>query len=225
MGIVDRTVRRSVTRHRCPRRLAAPVVVASVLGVATLLAACSDLASSADATVRIEAEDRNQALRLRQELMSQASTWGGVRVGERTAEKEGDISLTFSLPGKNLDAALGNIQTLDAQVDSTSIDVDRQDVDRTATTTAGTQSSDGDGQIELRVEIAADEPAAGAGALLRLVMAIFSVVGMAATAVWILHAWRRRFGRTETVRPPRNIVDLSDPPTEETPRVPRAPWN
>jgi hypothetical protein len=195
------------------------MVVAIVLGVA----ACSDLGNDADATVRIDASDRNQALRLRQDVLQQASTWGGVRVGEQTAEQEGDITLTFSLPGRNLDTALGNIGTLDAERRSTSIDVDREDVDRTATTVAGTPAEGSDGQITLRVEIAS-EPEAGAGALLRLVMAVFSVVGMVATALWVANAWKRRFGRAEPTRPPRNI-DLSDPPTEETPRVPRAPWN
>ena len=188
-----------------------------------VVAGCSDLANSADATVRIGAADRNQALRLRQDLLQQAPSWGGVRVGERTAEQEGDISLTFSLPGRNLDTALGNIGNLDAERRSTSIDVERDDVDRTATTVAGTPSEGSDGEVTLKVEISSEQEA-GAGAVLRLVMAIFSVVGMVATAMWVANAWRRRFGRHDTPRPPRNI-DLSDPPTEETPRVPRAPWN
>jgi hypothetical protein len=180
--------------------------------------------NDADATVRLDVADRNQALRLRQEVLQQASSWGGIRVGEESAEQEGDITLEFSLPGRNLDTALGNIGTLDAERRSTSIDVDPEDVDRTATTVAGTPSEGSDGRITLRVEISSEQDA-GAGALLRLVMAIFSVVGMVATALWIGNAWKRRFGRHDPPRTPRTIVDISDPPTEETPRVPRAPWN
>jgi hypothetical protein len=61
----------------------------------------------------------------------------------------------------------------------------------------------------------------GAGALVQLVMAVFSVVGMVATAGWVMRWWRAR--RPGTEPPRRNIdrVDLrDDPPTQETPRVP-----
>ncbi len=207
-----------------------------IVGLLLAAAGCSDLGNQADATIRIDAEDRNQALQLRQELLQQAPSWGGVRVGEDTAEKEGEISLTFSLPGRNLDAAIGGIQSMDADVDSTSIDVDRKDVERTTTTagaSGGTPSESDDGEITLRVDVTAAPEAAGAGAVLRLLMAVFSVIGMVASALWISHAWKRRFGREESPRPRRRIggadldvdVDLSDPPTQETPRVPREPWN
>lgn len=195
------------------------------MSATVLLAGCSDLANSADATVTINAKDRAQALRLRQELLEQASTWGGVRVGERSTEQEGDVSLTFSLPGRNLDAALGAINRLDAEIDSTKIDVDRDEVDRTATTAAGTPSDQSDGDIKLKVQIDASQQA-GPGALLRLVMALFSVIGMVATVMWIGNAWRKRFPRPDPPGPRRvGVVDISDPPTQETPRVPRNPWN
>lgn len=209
----------------------------ALLAGLTILAGCSDLGNQADATIRIDAQDRNQALQLRQELLQQAPSWGGVRVGEDTAEKEGEISLTFSLPGRNLDAAIGGIQSMDADVDSTSIDVEREDVERTTTTASSSGSSSqtaDDGEITLRVDVTAAPEAAGAGAVLRLLMAIFSVIGMVATALWISQAWKRRFGREDPPRPRRRIggadlddvdVDLSDPPTQETPRVPREPWN
>lgn len=178
--------------------------------------------------MKIDAADRPQALRLRQDLLDQAPSWGGVRVGERTAEQAGDISLTFSLPGRNLDAALGSINRLDADIDTTDIDVDRAAVDRTATTAAnpsfrGTAPASAPEQVRLRVDIAA-RAQPGAGALLRLVMAVFSVVGMVATVVWIVGAWRRRFSEERPQRRRRRVVDISDPPTEETPVVPRDPW-
>lgn len=210
----------------------AAALLCTTLALVALPAACSELGNQADATVKIEAADRPQALRLRQDLLDQAASWGGVRVGERTAEQQGDISLTFSLPGRNLDAALGSINRLDADIDSTDIDVDRSAVDRTATTaasrsprtgTSGNPTGDADGQIHLRVDIAA-KAGPGAGALVRLVMAIFSVVGMVATVMWVVGAWRRRFSQERPQRRRRRIVDISDPPTEETPVVPRDPW-
>lgn len=186
---------------------------------------CSDLNGDAGATVRIDASDRPQAMRIRQDILDRAPSWGGVRVGEQTAESEGDISLTFALPGRNLDAALGSLDRLGVAIDSTKIDVDRSDVDRNATTTAPrSPSGDGsDGDIRLHVQITA-KPAGGAGALLRFVMAAFSVVGVVATVRWCTDAWRRRFGRDRRQRRRRSVVDISDPPTEETPIVGRDPW-
>lgn len=185
---------------------------------------CSGLGDQADATVKITAKDGAQALRLRQDLLDQSASWGGVRVGEKTTEKEGDTSLTFSLPGHDLDAALGAIHRLDAQIDSTDIAVERTDVDRTATTASSTPSARNptDGQILLRVDVSS-RPQAGAGALLRLVMAVFSVIGMVATALWVTGAWKRRFSRQRPERR-RSIVDISDPPTAETPTVRGDPW-
>ena len=196
--------------------------------VALVLGGCSDLVQQADATVDIAAEDTNQATQLRQDLLQRAPSWGGVRVAEDTEEQRGDISLTFSLPGRNLDAALGTIHSLDADVESQSIDVERGDVERTTTTAKeGTPSAGDDGQVTLRVNISSQPAAAGAGAVLRLVMAVFSIIGMVATALWISRAWKKRFGAEDSPRPRRrNIdVDLSDPPTQETPQVPRGPWN
>lgn len=208
--------------------MTAAALCAALAVIALATGACSELGNRADATVKIDARDRPEALRLRQELLDQSSTWGGIRIGERTVEQEGDISLTFSLPGKNLDAALGSINHLDAQIDSTDIDVDRTDVDRTATTVAtgtsrGTDANASDGQIRLQVLIAS-KPDTGAGALLRLVMAVFSVIGMVATVLWVKSLWKRRFPKDPPERRRRTIVDISDPPTAETPIVPRDPW-
>lgn len=202
------------------------MVLVALLTVVTTLAGCSDLGNQADATVKIQAADMPQAMRLRQDLLDQASAWGGVRVGERSTEQDGDVSLTFSLPGRNLDAALGSINHLGVDVDSTDIDVDRSDVDRSATTSAPARTSSGqsDGQIRLRVQIAT-APAAGFGAVFRLVMAVFSLVGMVATVLWVRNVWQRRSSRRSRAgRGPRTIVDISDPPTEETPIVGRDPW-
>lgn len=202
-------------------------LAATAIGLLVVLTGCSDLTDRADATVTIDAQDRAHALRLRQELLDQSSSWGGVRVGERTTERDGDASLTFSLPGRNLDAALGSIRRLDGELDSTRIDVDRSEIDRNAPSTsapAGTRSDADDGEITLRVDVQSSTPA-GAGAFVRLVMSLFSVVGMVATVMWIGNAWRRRFPRE---RPPqrRRVIDLGgDPPTEQTPTVPRDPRN
>jgi hypothetical protein len=191
------------------------------------LTACSDLLQKADATVVLEAPDRPAVLRLRQELLDQSSTWGAVRVGENTAEQKGDTALTFSLPGRNLDAALGSINRLDAVVRSTTIDVEPDQVDRNApatTAAAGADPTKTD-RVRLRVEIA-EQAAGGAGAFLRLVMALFSVIGMVAVGLWVLNWFRRR----NEPKPPaerrrRRIIDMrGDPPTEETPRVPQQPW-
>jgi hypothetical protein len=191
-----------------------------------VLAGCSDLTNSADATVVLQAEDQPAVLRLRQELLDQAASWGGVRVGEKTAEQQGDTALTFSLPGQNLDAALGSIGRLDAKVASTSIDVQPEQVDRNAPSTTVAPGADPSeaGRVRLRVEIGS-ETTAGAGAVLRLVMAVFSVVGMVATVLWIGSWWRRRQHPDEP-RPRRaRVLDITgDPPTQETPQVPRDPW-
>jgi len=200
------------------------VAFATVVAASGALTACSDLLQQADAVVVLEAPDRPAVLRLRQELLDQSGSWGGVRVGETTAEQQGDTALTFSLPGRNLDAALGSIGRLNAVVRSTSIDVKPEQVDRNAPVTTSAPGADAPGadRVRLRVEIAEASPG-GAGALLRLVMAVFSVVGMVAVGLWILN-WTRRRGQPSTPSDGRRrrIIDMrGDPPTEETPRVPR----
>lgn len=207
----------------CPGPALAAVALLVLL---VLTGGCSDMLerSQADAVVVLDAPDRAAVLRLRQEVLAQAGTWGGVRVGEKTAEQDGDTALTFALPGPNLDIALSGIGRLKAEVRSTSIDVDPEQVDRTTPAT-GTDGRAEDNSVRLRVEIDEQRPA-GAGAALRLVMAVFSVVGMVATGLWIVHWWRRRGEEP----PPsdgrrRRIVDVrGDPPTEETPQVPWRDW-
>ena len=62
-------------------------------------------------------------------------------------------------------------------------------------------------------------------AFLQLIMAVFSVVGMVATAGWIMRWWRRRGERTVPPRRRIDRVDLRDgPPTQETPAIPPDPW-
>ncbi len=192
-----------------------------------LLAGCSDLldTSAVDAVVVIEADDQDQVLLTRQEILAEASTWGGTRVGEQTTDAS-ETALEFTLPGQNLDTALGSLSDLEAPVVSRSIDVDAEQVTRgTATTVEGAEPPDPTAsQVRLRVEVREATPA-GAGAFLQLIMAVFSVVGMVATAGWIMRWWRRRGERTVPPRRRIDRVDLRDgPPTQETPAIPPDPW-
>jgi hypothetical protein len=187
-----------------------------------LTTGCSDLldTNKADAVVQIEADDQPAVLQTRQEVLASAPTWGGTRVGEQTT-KPTESALEFMLPGENLDMALGALGRLDARVVSTTIDVDADQIERPTTTAAedGDTPDPTEGQVRLRVEVTEASPT-GAGAVVRLVMALFSVVGMIATVMWIVNWWRRR---GEHLTPRRRIdrVDLrEDPPTQETPRVP-----
>jgi hypothetical protein len=197
--------------------------VCGAVAVALLVGGCSGLldTDSVDAVVQIEADDQAQVLRTRQELLASADTWGGTRVGEQTVAAD-ETALEFTLPGQNLEIALGAIGELDARVVATTIDVDAEQLDRTPPTTAEGEAppEPADTQVRLRVEVTEATPA-GAGAFLQLIMAVFSIIGVVATVGWIVGWWRRRGERT--VPPRRNIdrVDLrDDPPTQETPRVP-----
>jgi uncharacterized iron-regulated membrane protein len=208
-------------RRPTPALLAA--LVAAAFGVVLGVTGCSDLLdTNADAVIQLEAEDQDQVLLTRQEVLASASTWGGTRVGEQTTQPN-ESALEFSLPGENLEMALGAISELDARVVSRTIDVDPAQVDRTPPTTTERDQDPPDPaerQVRLRVEVTEASPG-GAGALVQLVMAVFSVVGMVATAGWVMRWWRAR--RPGTEPPRRNIdrVDLrDDPPTQETPRVP-----
>ena len=187
--------------------------------MALLATGCSDLLDTdkADAVVEIEAADQPAVLQTRQEVLAGAPTWGGTRVGEQTTAAD-STALEFVLPGANLEMALGALGRLEARVVSTTIDVDAEQIDRPVTSTDGSEAEPEDGTVRLRVEVS-EATGAGPGALLRLVMALFSVVGMVATVLWVLGWWRRR---GEHVPPRRRIdrVDLREPPTQETPRVP-----
>lgn len=192
-----------------------------------LLGGCSNLLdpSAADAVVVLEADGADQVLLTRQEVLAGAPAWGGTRVGEQTTDAS-QTALEFTLPGQNLDAALGALADLDAPVVSRSIDVDAEQVTREPVTTVegGDPPDPADRQVRLRVEVEEAAPA-GAGALLQLVMAVFSVVGMVATAGWIMRWWRRRGERTVPPRRQIDRVDLRDgPPTQETPAIPPDPW-
>jgi len=203
------------------------VVRAALIGVCAVTAivgtACSDLldTNTADAVIQIEADDQPAVLTTRQEVLASAPEWGGKRVAEQTMTPD-ETALEFMLPGEKLEIALGALDRLEARIVSTTIEVDSAQIERATTTTAdGTPAAADpeDGQVRLRVEIEQARPA-GAGALLRVVMALFSIVGMVATVMWILNWWRRR---GEDLPPRRRIdrVDLrGDPPTQETPRVP-----
>jgi hypothetical protein len=196
------------------RRTAAAV---GLLVAALAPAACSDLlAESEDVVVRLEAADRAAVRRVRQDVLAAAPDFGGVRVGEQTVDT-GSSALVFSLPGDRLDIALGLLERLDAEVVETDIDVDVRQLERDAadapsTDDTGRRGAAGadDGIVRLRVEVE--------GAL-RALMALFSVVGVVATARWA----RERLGGTRR-RGRRHVEPLDlrgDPPTEETPRVPR----
>lgn len=202
-------------------------VAVALAAVAMLASGCSGLLDDdrADAVVEIEADDQAMVLRTRQEVLASATTWGGTRVAEETVEAN-ETALEFTLPGENLEIALGAIGALDARVVSTTIDVDAEQIDRTTTPPADTDDDAEPAEpatVRLRVEVSEGTPG-GAGALVQLVMGIFSIVGMVATVGWILNWWRRRGDSVRTGRAgTRNIdrVDLrEDPPTQETPRVP-----
>lgn len=235
------------TTAQHPRRIAIASTFAATIAlvIALVAAGCSDIGNRADATVSIQAKDVNDALQVRQKLLAQAQTWGGARIGEQTDEQEGNVSLTFSLPGRNLDGAIDAVRAMGPQVDSTSVDVDRNEIERTTTTkpnkgatSATTDATDAtDGEVTLQVKVAANPAPAGAGAALRLIMAIFSLIGIAASTKWVADKYKQRFGHPDDRRRSRRRIgepdpidpscdiDLSDPPTQETPHVPPAPWN
>jgi len=207
-------------------RRAVPRALFAALLLATVGTGCSSLGSDkADVVLRLEAEDRAALQRTRHEVLTSAGTWGGTRVAEESTEPD-ETALEFSLPGQNLDIALGALNALDAETVETLIDVDPEQVDRTTAPPEG-ESAGEVPSVRLRVEVT-EAAAAPAGALGRMVLAIFSVIGMVATAGWVLKLWRRR-GEALEQRAPRirNIdrVDLrEDPPTQETPQVPPG-WN
>jgi hypothetical protein len=215
------TTARLTTARLTTARAAA--CLAAVLVVVLGATGCSDLLDTgqADAVIQLEADDQDQVLLTRQDVLASAPTWGGTRVGEQTTEPN-ETALEFTLPGENLELALSAISELDARVVGRTIDVDPSQVDRTPTTTEPGQDppDPAERQVRLRVEVTEAAPA-GAGAFVQLLMALFSVIGVVATVGWVLR-WRR--GRHPTAPPPRRNIDRVDlreePPTQETPRVP-----
>jgi len=162
------------------------------LTAAAGLVGCSSITESkADATVKLQAEDQPAVLRLRQEILTGSKTWGAVRIGEESSDSDRDSVLVFSLPGPNLDAALGGLNRLDATIESTDIDVDPEKLDRSVTTTiaSGTAAETESQNIRLKVQIEAAR-GAGFGGFFRLLMAIFSVVGVIVTFRWAVRGWR-----------------------------------
>ncbi|MEX0767356.1 MAG: hypothetical protein WD029_02680 [Microthrixaceae bacterium] len=228
--------------RRSPRFLGGWFRVLGVVGMfacVLLATSCGDLLSSnqADAVVKIEADDQPAVLQTRQEILTSAASWGGTRVGEETTQPN-QTALEFSLPGENLEIALGALGRLDARVVATEIDVEAQQIDRSqssATSSESGETSDSaspakpaENKVRLRVEVT-QAASAGTGGFLRLIMAIFSLIGMVATAMWITNKVK---GRSKPKsRPPRRRIATStsssfedpptlDPPTQETPRVP-----
>ncbi len=210
-----------------PRRLrTARLALVAAAVLAATGAGCSSLGSGdADVVLRLQAEDLSALQRTRHEVLTSAGTWGGTRVGEETTAPD-ETALEFSLPGQNLDIALGALNALEAETVETHIDVDPEQVDRTTAPAEGEEPAEV-APVRLRVEVT-EAPAAPTGSLGRMVLAIFSVIGMVATVGWILNLWRRRSQALEQRAPwTRNIdrVDLrEDPPTQETPQVPPG-WN
>jgi hypothetical protein len=201
----------------------APVLVAWVLA-ALALTGCGGMfgARGADVTVQLEAGDRAQVMRVRQEVLSGAATWGGVRVGERTGDV-GTAALEFTLPGENLDIALGAVNQVDARVMSTEIDVDAEQLRRVVPPAdEGARSPSPPEDVRLRIEVN-EAAAAGPETFVRSMMALFTVIGIVASGRWLLGLMRPRSSAGR--RPPRRIdrADLeSDPPTQENPQVPPA---
>lgn len=185
---------------------------------------CSDLLDSqADVVVRVEVADQAAVMKVRQQALASAPAWGGVRVGERSADI-GDSALEFTLPGENLDIALGAIDDLDARRVSTDIDVDAAQISRTTTPPEDRDDprrARDDQDVRLRLEVAQSSPA-GVEGLLRTLMAVFSVIGVIATVRWFRDRLAARRDRRDG--PPRRTIDRVDlrdePPTDETPRVP-----
>lgn len=186
------------------------------------LSGCSDLmGSQADVTVRLEVSDQPAVMRTRQEVLASAPSWGGVRVGEQSADV-GDSALEFTLPGQNLEIALGALDALDATVVSTDIDVETSQVIRTTAPPDSGDASAGDReQVRMRVEVS-PRASEGVETAVRFVFAVFSVIGMVATVRWLRSLIGRR--RSRRSGPPARAIDRvdlrDDPPTEETPRVP-----
>ena len=202
------------------------LTICTLFLVGFLATSCGDLLATnqADAVVKIEADDQPAVLQTRQEILASAGTWGGTRVGEETTQPN-ETALAFSLPGENLEIALGALGRLDARVVATEIDVDAQQIDRAQTpaesTGTATAPDPADSKVRLRVEVT-QAASVGAGGLLRFIMAIFSLIGMVATGIW---AKNRLTSRSKpTPRPPRRriekIASFEDPLTQETPRVP-----
>ena len=143
------------------------LTICTLFLVGFLATSCGDLLATnqADAVVKIEADDQPAVLQTRQEILASAGTWGGTRVGEETTQPN-ETALEFSLPGENLEIALGALGRLDARVVATEIDVDAQQIDRAQTpaesTGTATAPDPADSKVRLRVEVT---QAASVGAL------------------------------------------------------------
>ena len=137
------------------------------------------------------------------------------------SDSDRDSVLVFSLPGPNLDAALGGLNRLDATIESTDIDVDPEKLDRSVTTTiaSGTAAETESQNIRLKVQIEAAR-GAGFGGFFRLLMAIFSVVGVIVTFRWAVRGWRHLEDRWRARRDDRRD-DGPGGPTGRTTRTDR----
>lgn len=212
------------------------VALLVLAGIGALLVAgsggCGAVTGRADATLELSVPSPSDVADLSTQVMNLAPSWGATRVGE-TSEEGGDVAtLTFSLPGPRLDQAVTALENIDgAEVVSTDIAVDFGQIDRAAAEPE---------PVELQVVMESRaSPSGGAGPLLRLVMALFSVVGMLALAWWAWERWQDRRderlpsmsdGAVRRVRRP--VTDLRDgtdrwgdghgPDTQENPTIPRS---
>ncbi|MGB3412026.1 MAG: hypothetical protein WBA45_12610 [Microthrixaceae bacterium] len=210
------------------------VLVLATTAVGAGLTSCSDLLepNKPDAVVSIPVEGSKSLDEARKEVKEEAAAVGGVRVGEDTTDPD-QVVLEFMLPGKNLDAAVAALERLnDDSVSpgsvSTEVDVDENKLTEDSSTksakgSTGTSKDEEAGRVRLRVEIAKEAGSSALVTALGAMMLLFSIIGLITSFRWVLR--KLGMGRRHEVGPPSRRVgrpDLDlDPPTQETPLVPR----
>ncbi|MGB6058674.1 MAG: hypothetical protein WBF71_10450 [Microthrixaceae bacterium] len=208
------------------------VLATTALGAG--LTSCSDLLepNKPDAVVSIPVEGAKSLDEARKEVKEEATAIGGVRVGEDTTDPD-RVVLEFMLPGKNLDAAVAALERLNANsatpgAVSTEVDVDEKKLTEEASTdpakgSGGKAKDEEAGRVRLRVEIAKEAGSSALVTALGAMMLLFSIIGLVTSIRWLLR--KLGMGRRQELGPPSRRVgrpDLDlDPPTQETPLVPR----
>lgn len=222
-------------RPRAARRilpLLGLVLATTALGAG--LTSCSDLLepNKPDAVVSIPVEGAKSLDEARKEVKEEAAAVGGVRVGEDTTDPD-RVVLEFMLPGKNLDAAVAALERMnDDSVSpgsvSTEVDVDENKLTEDASTNStkgstGKTKDEEAGRVRLRVEISKEASSSALVTTLGAMMLLFSIIGLITSFRWGLR--KLGMGRRHEVGPPSRRVERPDlgldPPTQETPLVPR----